>query len=141
MQKSWSRLTFANAFRRALPFAAMAMFGVGAATAADAGSVYCSAASKPAEFAICNSEDLQVLDSRVSELYKSQFATSASILSQTVLTRDHHKWLAERNDCRANFNCLEKYYAKRLSTLAKSAKSPRQPIAGFTRFTAQKVDR
>jgi uncharacterized protein len=137
MQSSSPRSTVAEAFRHVFPSAAAAAFGIGFATIASAGTVYCSAASKPAEFAICNSEDLQVLDGRVAELYKSQHATSASVLSQTALARDHHKWLASRNECRANLGCLEKYYRKRLSALEDSEKSPKEPIAQFTRFAVQ----
>ncbi len=125
----------------AAPFALGLSIAATAGPPASAGTVYCSVASKPAEFAICNSEDLQVLDGRVDELYKSQYATSASILSQTELTRDHRNWMSERNGCRSDLGCLERYYKQRLSKLAAQEKSAKEPIAQFTRFADQKAGR
>lgn len=110
----------------------------GAAALAEAGTVSCSAASKPAEFAICNSEDLQLLDGRVDELYQSRYSTAQSVSTQTALLRDHRSWLAERNECRSDSRCLERHYKARLSKLSEQQGAAGQPISGFTRFAEQK---
>jgi uncharacterized protein len=135
MQAS-SRL--AKPFRLAGFLAAALLALAGNAALAGAGTVSCSAASKPAEFAICNSEDLQLLDGRVDELYKSRYSTAPSVSTQTALLRDHRNWLAERNECRADSRCLERHYKARLSKLETQEKSTRAPIAEFTRFAEQR---
>jgi uncharacterized protein len=91
--------------------------------AADARSaaVQCATASKPAEFAICNSETLQALDARVDSAYRQQYA-AASVLKSREIVGAQAQWQRGVEECRIDMSCIERRMRERLDDLATPAK-------------------
>lgn len=102
-------------------FAAMLLFmapgHVFAPGSAQAQSFSCANAQIPTEMAICNSEALLVKDEQVAELIASRLVKSVSEGNTPVVTREHGKWLENRNACRNDIACLESEYDKRIRSL------------------------
>ena len=122
--------------RRAI--AASVILSAAAVLSADyswSGMVSCATAAKPSEFAICNSEDLQVLDSMVDGAFKRRYAAAGNPFKMQGLSQTHEVWARERDICRADVACLERIFRARLNVLAAGEKQPAKPVTEFKRFT------
>ena len=116
---------------------ALALTGAALLTAspAPADTVSCSSADKPAEFAICNSEDLQILDEKLDNALRREMALLGDRPSQQNLSRRQSQWVVERNACNADDVCLTKRYQERLSELATGHQTRViDTISAFKRF-------
>ena len=116
-----------------LVLAALAIFA--ATLPARSQTVSCATADKPAEFAICNSEQLQVLDEKVDAAFSQELGNVASRSGRQDLSRQQARWTLRRDACKADQHCLEKSYERRLAELdAKAPLGAPIPIASFKRF-------
>ena len=86
-------------------------------TAANAQSFSCSRAEVPSEMAICNNENLIFKDERLANLFAEALVQATISNNTESLTNQHSKWLKRRNDCKTDFNCLEKLYSERIQSL------------------------
>ena len=84
---------------------------------ADAQSISCDKADKPAEFAVCNNEELLVLDEELAVLFRQDYASASTVPQRQSASRDHANWLLKRNACGADFVCLGLRYRERLAAL------------------------
>ncbi|MEZ5872077.1 MAG: hypothetical protein R3D32_09560 [Nitratireductor sp.] len=101
---------------------------------AKADPVDCSAASKPAEFEICNSETLMVNDETLSRIQGEIESRATSRPQRQLIQRSHEAWLRERDSCGADRPCLELRYEARIAELKRG--DALRPVAsnGFIRF-------
>lgn len=127
-------------FRQPLALAAATLLTLAAILAAGPASsatVRCATASKPAEFAICNSEELQTLDARVDSAYRRQYA-AAGVVKTQELSREQSDWQREIAGCRNDMACIERKMRGRLGDLSggskQAAKPKAKPVAEFRRF-------
>ncbi|MEC9342899.1 MAG: lysozyme inhibitor LprI family protein [Pseudomonadota bacterium] len=121
-----------RATRAGLPLAvALSLVALAFAGTARPETVSCAQADVPAEFAICNSESLQDLDSKLSDAYLKQVEASASRPEKQKLEREQVAWLRERDACKIDLACLAMRYQERLLDLEQSAAAP---ASGFRRF-------
>jgi uncharacterized protein len=101
-----------------------------AAVEAKAEPIACAQARTPAEHAICNSEDLLVLDEKLAAMVSQRLTKTATKPGKQAFSREQQDWLSRRNDCNADPICLELRYGERIAEL-----SGPKPIASFTRFS------
>lgn len=94
----------------------------------------CAAAAIPAEFAICNSEKLQLLNQRVDAAFRNLAAGPDIAAQDRRILKRQAEWLSERDACAADFDCLEARYRQRLEELDGSPSRHRVPITTFKRF-------
>ena len=86
-------------------------------------SFACTGALNPTEAAICADEALAALDRAVATAYRNKFdglpVESADALDQVVksLTITQKAWLAYRNSCGADRDCIYKAYRTRKAAL------------------------
>ena len=93
--------------------------GVSIISQANAQSFQCARAQIPAELAICNNEDLLILDEQMAGLF-ADLRVNASTQNEIEAISDNQKeWLRKRNECEINFTCLRKVYKKRIRSLEK----------------------
>lgn len=125
------------ATRAGLPAAfALSLAALLASTPAPAQTVSCAEAQKPAEFAICNSEDLQLLDEKVDAAYRREMAALGTKPGQQQATRRQAQWELGRDACKADAGCLQRAYEARLSELSgNTAANSGAPISSFRRFS------
>ncbi|GIL00602.1 MAG: hypothetical protein BroJett030_05010 [Alphaproteobacteria bacterium] len=97
---------------------------------AAAQTIACAAAERPAEFAICNSETLRVLDEKVDAAFQASLEALGDRPRRQQFARRQGQWKIERDACEGNEDCLGQSYARRLDELS----AARGPIAAFTRF-------
>lgn len=83
----------------------------------------CSKANTTAEFTVCNSEELMVLDERVDEIYAIALADQATKPQKQAVSREHNNWRIIRASCGSNNDCLAKVYTNHIESLAASATS------------------
>ncbi|MBL1406902.1 MAG: hypothetical protein COC17_04570 [Hyphomicrobiales bacterium] len=93
----------------------------------------CSKAKTTAEFTVCNSEKLMILDERVDEIYAIALADQPTKPQKQAVSREHNNWQIKRASCGSNNACLAKVYTKHIESLAASATSQ-------TNITAFKVE-
>lgn len=105
----------------ALAVAGMALGGL-PASAAEA-SFSCAGSLNPTERVICADSDLAALDRAVAAAYRNKFdglpVESANALDQVVksLVITQKAWLAHRNKCGADRECIYKAYMVRMASL------------------------
>jgi uncharacterized protein len=68
------------------------------------------------ETVICQSPQLQVLDSEMSAKYYDLLGRLRGSAA-AFLRQDQMRWLASRNSCDFNANCLVDHYRRRIQTL------------------------
>ena len=87
---------------------------------ASAQSFSCARAAIPSELAICNDEDLLIMDEKVAALFAEKRVSATSGKEAIRLADDHGSWLRKRNICENNSDCLKAVYDKRIRTLDKN---------------------
>jgi uncharacterized protein len=78
----------------------------------------CVNAETPTELAICNSEELIVLDERLSAMIARELGTARNMVTRRSVTAEHKNWLRLRDECSSDQACLITRYALRLTDLA-----------------------
>ena len=86
--------------------------------AARAHSIECTNAQIPAQHAICNSEELLVMDEKLSAMVAQRFSRARTLAQRQELSLAQSQWLVERDRCGANWKCLEARYRDRITGLA-----------------------
>ncbi len=112
---------------------ALSLAALAAAGPARPATVSCPRADKPAEFAICNSETLQVLDQQLDASYRKLLGAAGSRRQQVA--QEQASWIKQRDACKADMTCLAMRYQERLLDLSSHAQAT--PVRGFTRFARQ----
>lgn len=87
----------------------------------NAQSFSCANAQIPSEMAICNNESLLVKDERLASLFANAIIQASAGGDITTISAEHSLWLKRRNDCRVDFECLEKRYEERINSLSGEA--------------------
>lgn len=90
---------------------------------ANSQTLTCSKATTTAEFTVCNSEKLMVLDERVDEIYSIALADQPTKPQKQAVSREHNNWQIKRASCGSNNNCLAKMYTSHIESLVASATS------------------
>jgi hypothetical protein len=85
---------------------------------ARAQSFECAAAATPAELAICNSEQLLVLDEKLAAMVARKETKAANPILRQVVDEDQAEWTRLRTECGADEACLITQYTMRISELA-----------------------
>ncbi len=81
-------------------------------------SFSCAKAEIPAEFAICNSENLIVLDEQMAKLHRAQSISFSTKPQVQQFSRNGLTSLKKRNACKQDFTCLELRYRERIRALS-----------------------
>ena len=82
-------------------------------------SFSCANAQIPSEMAICNNENLLIKDETLAALFAEALVQADGSQSTQNISSEHSRWLKQRNDCRADFECLENSYDERINSLIK----------------------
>lgn len=90
---------------------------------ANSQTLNCVEAKTTAEFTVCNSEKLMVLDERVDEIYAIAFADQPTKPQQQAISREHNNWRIKRASCGSDNACLSTAYTRHIESLAASATS------------------
>ena len=85
---------------------------------AQAQSFSCADADKPAEFAVCNNENLLALDEKLGNVFTAAYVKAATTPQRQSVTREQSEWLKARNACGADFTCLDLRYREQISRLS-----------------------
>jgi len=85
---------------------------------ANAQSFSCAMAAQPAEFAICNDENLVILDEKLGEVFASKFINASTSPARQAVTKEHNEWMKQRNACGTDFTCLNLKYQDRIKVLS-----------------------
>lgn len=123
-------------FRNGIPAAlVLTLAAILSAGGAPAQPVSCAKADKPAEFAICNSEDLRLLDEKLDAAMQNAAAALGDRPSRQELSRQQAQWEVSRNACEADISCLSQHYTDRLLELSADRRTGAvEPVANFKRF-------
>ena len=119
-------------FADVLAATALSLAALLASSEARAQSFSCATAENPSELAICNSENLLVLDEKLDGMIAQRLATAKNKPAQQLLSRAHDEWLLLRNECGTDQPCLELRYSARIADLAGTS-----PVASFVRFAVR----
>ncbi|MCB1386737.1 MAG: hypothetical protein KDJ80_12460 [Nitratireductor sp.] len=84
---------------------------------ASAQSFSCASADTPAEFAVCNSEDLLAMDETIETKFASIYVGATTAPERQAVSREQSEWLKRRDACGANFTCLNLRYEERMEML------------------------
>ena len=85
---------------------------------AQAQSFSCADADKPAEFAVCNNENLLTLDEKLGTVFTTAYVKATTAPQRQSVTREQSEWLKARNACGADFTCLDLRYREQINRLA-----------------------
>ena len=91
--------------------------GVFSTTDAEAQSFSCARAQIPSELAICNNEDLIILDEQLADLFADRRITAKDGVQIQQISQKQGEWLRERNSCTLDFDCLQRQYKNRIRVL------------------------
>ena len=69
------------------------------------------------ELAICNDEELIVLDEELSALFADIRISVANTNRVRTFAKSHEQWLRERNQCAQDFQCLRESYRNRIKEI------------------------
>lgn len=86
---------------------------------AQAQSFSCADAEKPAEFAVCNNENLLTLDEKLGSVFTTAYVKAATAPQRQSVTREQNEWLKARNACGADFTCLDLRYREQINLLSR----------------------
>jgi uncharacterized protein len=92
----------------------------------------CVAAASPAELAICNSEQLLVLDEKLSAMVSRHQTKAANPILRQVVNEDQDEWRSLRDECGADEACLITRYTMRISELAEPT-----PVSSLLSFAGE----
>ena len=84
---------------------------------AEAQSFSCARAQIPSELAICNNEDLIILDEQLANLFADRRITAKDGVQIQQISQKQGEWLRERNSCTLDFECLQRQYKNRIRVL------------------------
>lgn len=103
----------------AIPFAAVLFAGILAAGASDAASFDCAKAATPTEHAICDNPQLSSLDDQTAGLYYTLISGGApqATASAADFKKEQVSFLARRDACGANYDCLISAYTAQIMYL------------------------
>jgi len=103
----------------AITAAAVLCVGLVAAGASHAASFDCSKASTPTEHAICDNPQLSMLDEQTAGLYYTLISGGAPEATTSVdaVKKQQAAFVAKRNQCGANYNCLIDAYTAQIMYL------------------------
>ena len=85
---------------------------------AQAQSFSCADADKPAEFAVCNNENLMTLDEKLGNAFTTAYVKAATTPQRQSVTHEQSQWLKTRNACGADFTCLDLRYREQITRLS-----------------------
>lgn len=85
---------------------------------ANAQSFACANAQSRAQLAICNSEDLLVLDEKLSAMVSQRLSQERKLPERQAFATEQSQWLAARDLCQGELACLESRYRERMAALA-----------------------
>jgi uncharacterized protein len=88
---------------------------------AQAQSFSCAYSQSPAQMAICNSEDLLVLDEKLSAMVAQRLGRAKTLMERDALQRDQSVWMGQRNACGGDQACLQRSYGERIARLSGAA--------------------
>ena len=88
---------------------------------AQAQSFSCASAERPAEFAICNSEELLTMDEKLGSVFSAVYVSAPTTPQRQAVVREHEQWVQKRNACGNDVTCLDLRYKERLNTLGRSS--------------------
>ena len=132
-----------NLMRSGLPYAlALSVAALAAAGPARPATISCADAAVPAEFAICNSESLLVLDERLDAAYARTYTAMENNPDRQKIAREHLGWKLRRDDCKGDVACLALSYQERLADIESATptvaagNTPAEPT-GLLGFTGQ----
>jgi uncharacterized protein len=91
------------------------------ATQARAQSFSCAHAQSQAQMAICNSEDLLVLDEKLSAMVAQRIGRARTLTEREALQRDQSAWMGNRNACGSDKACIQRSYGERIAQLSGAA--------------------
>lgn len=86
---------------------------------AQAQSFSCAKAGSSAEFAICNNEDLLVLDEKLASIYYLKKSNISTAPQRQEIVREQNRWIAQRNSCKLDWTCLRVRYNDRIRQLSR----------------------
>lgn len=103
----------------AITAAAVLSTGLAAAAAGHAASFDCAKASTPTEHAICDNPQLSSLDDQTAGLYYTLISGGAPEATTSVdaVKKQQEAFVAKRNRCGANYNCLIDAYTDQIMYL------------------------
>ncbi len=84
---------------------------------ASAQSFNCAKAQTPAEFAVCNNEDLLGLDEKLAAVYYHRKSNLLTTPQRQQISREQNAWRKLRNSCNLDWTCLKLRYNERISAL------------------------
>jgi uncharacterized protein len=103
---------------------AFASFAVTAVLAGpgQAASFDCAKAATPTEHAICDNPQLSHLDDQMAGMYYTLISNGSLTQAQVNQVKNEQvNWLAKRNACGANYNCLISAYTDQIMYLKATA--------------------
>ena len=110
----------------AAAFVAALLIGQSAIPAAAANpSFSCTGNLAPTEAVICSDDSLAALDRTLADAYKRMYASFPSS-ERGTLASVQRTWLAQRNACRTDKNCIHNAYLTRLRQLGGASQQPAQ---------------
>ena len=84
---------------------------------ASAQTVQCAIAKAPAEHAICNNENLIVLDEQIARMNAVRKVAFTTLPEISNFSKRHQVWERKRNSCGLDFDCIELRYRERINEL------------------------
>jgi uncharacterized protein len=88
-------------------------------------SFSCTGNLAPTEAVICSDDSLAALDRTLADAYKRMYASFPSS-ERGTLASVQRTWLAQRNACRTDKNCIHNAYLTRLRQLGGASQQPAQ---------------
>lgn len=84
-------------------------------------SFNCAKATKTSEFAICNNEELLLLDERMASIHATYSSKISTSPEKQKFSKTSRAWLKKRNACKSDFACLELRYRERIQVLNRNS--------------------
>lgn len=86
-------------------------------TTANSQSFSCALADTPAEFAVCNSENLLIKDEHLAALFRNAIGQANGTENVQKVSVEQSLWMKRRNDCQNNMACIDRLYDERIRSL------------------------
>lgn len=85
---------------------------------ASAQSFDCGLADSRSELAICNSEELLVLDENLSAMVSRRLTLTRNMPDRQAFAREQLEWTLQRERCDTDRDCLAQHYRDRMAAIA-----------------------
>ena len=119
--------------RSGLPLAAaLSIAAFASANPARPETVDCTKADISAEFAICNSESLQDLDTRLDTAFRKLELAATNKPERQKIEREQASWTVRRDACKADMACLAMRYQERILDIDNGTSANPSSLLGFT---------